>query len=754
MAVIAALVGIAPASADTTGHTDGTAVLKIGSQITVTSSANPTAPGTDVTLSAAFAVIAGNSDVSPTGSVTFFDGATELGTGNLDGQIASWTGQLPLGMHPITVGYAGDDKYTANVSEPLSLDVAYIPQLSIAVTGDNTALPGDGSWSPDIYVSASSDPAAPDVPHSRFTVDFSGISGVTTANLRLQEDNAGTWQDVQLLDQPDGDVTAEIGVDSDLSPGQSTGVTLRLRAVRGTPTGTLAMGATLLSSPDGVDWSNVVATATRPFTVQQSNVLTPTTTTVHASSVVTDASTATVQLTASVSPSAATGTVTFFADNAPVWAAPLSGGIAIASPVLGLGYHTISASYSGDSNYATSMGAQQTQITVTPPGGNLHTIVPVRLLDTRNFTGVTPAQLNAKRTLDAGKSLTFQVTGLGGVPGTGVAAVSVNVTVVQPTGSGFVTLYPAGGSVPGTANIDFPSIVNTSGLVITPVSATGQVTILNRSNGTVSLIADVSAWFAQQSSSLDSQGRYNAVPPLRILDTRFGTGVTKGRIAPGQTISMKVAGMGSIPATGVGAAMLNVTIVNPTMSVYLVLYPTGGTLPHVSTNAFQKGETRAARVVVGVGPDGKVNVFSPYATADVVVDIVGWFSKTSSAAGGASFIPLPVSQRLTPAQTGSASWTKLGSKPIAIAGVDGIPAMSAAIHPSAVVTNLHVSASTTGGYLFAYPAEPRTSGSDLNFLTGQVVQNLGVATLASNGAFLLFSTSQANVTIDIYGWFG
>jgi hypothetical protein len=96
----------------------------------------------------------------------------------------------------------------------------------------------------------------------------------------------------------------------------------------------------------------------------------------------------------------------------------------------------------------------------------------------------------------------------------------------------------------------------------------------------------------------------------------------------------------------------------------------------------------------------------------------------------------------------------LGSKPIAIAGVDGIPAMSAAIHPSAVVTNLHVSASTTGGYLFAYPAEPRTSGSDLNFLTGQVVQNLGVATLASNGAFLLFSTSQANVTIDIYGWFG
>ena len=93
---------------------------------------------------------------------------------------------------------------------------------------------------------------------------------------------------------------------------------------------------------------------------------------------------------------------------------------------------------------------------------------------------------------------------------------------------------------------------------------------------------------------------------------------------------MKVAGIGNVPASGVGAAMLNVTIVNPSLSVYLVLYPSGGTLPHVSTNAFQKGETRAARVIVGVGPDGKINIFSPYATADVVIDIVGWFSDATS----------------------------------------------------------------------------------------------------------------------------
>ena len=80
--------------------------------------------------------------------------------------------------------------------------------------------------------------------------------------------------------------------------------------------------------------------------------------------------------------------------------------------------------------------------------------------------------------------------------------------------------------------------------------------------------------------------------------------------------------------------------------------------------------------------------------------------------------------------------------------------MTGAIHPSAVITNLHVLGRHHRRLPVRLSREPRTTGSDLNFLTGQVVQNLGVATLGTNGAFLLFSTSQANVTIDIYGWFG
>ena len=120
LAMALAILGLpaAGASADT-GSTHGTAVLKVGSVITMTSSSNPTPPNKDVTLTATFAVVAGNSDVSPAGDVTFLDGGDPLGTGTLSGQSATWTGKLPLGTHPITASYVGDDNYTAGTSDPL-----------------------------------------------------------------------------------------------------------------------------------------------------------------------------------------------------------------------------------------------------------------------------------------------------------------------------------------------------------------------------------------------------------------------------------------------------------------------------------------------------------------------------------------------------------------------------------------------------------------------------------------------------------
>ena len=44
-----------------------------------------------------------------------------------------------------------------------------------------------------------------------------------------------------------------------------------------------------------------------------------------------------------------------------------------------------------------------------------------------------------------GGVLNLTVTGRGGVPATGVDAVAINVTVTEPTGNSFLTVYPRAG---------------------------------------------------------------------------------------------------------------------------------------------------------------------------------------------------------------------------------------------------------------------------------------------------------------------
>src|SRR5581483_3433104 len=62
---------------------------------------------------------------NPTGTVTFFDGSTILGTGTLDGtgQATFTTGSLAVGAHSITASYGGDGNYLSSTSSPLTQTV-------------------------------------------------------------------------------------------------------------------------------------------------------------------------------------------------------------------------------------------------------------------------------------------------------------------------------------------------------------------------------------------------------------------------------------------------------------------------------------------------------------------------------------------------------------------------------------------------------------------------------------------------------
>ncbi|WP_441245065.1 Ig-like domain repeat protein [Tardiphaga sp. 768_D3_N2_1] len=87
--------------------TQNVVIAQAASGIALAASPNPSLPGQAVTFTA---TVSGS---SPTGTVTFMDGATTLGTGTLSGGVATLsTSALTVGTHAISAIYSGDTNNT------------------------------------------------------------------------------------------------------------------------------------------------------------------------------------------------------------------------------------------------------------------------------------------------------------------------------------------------------------------------------------------------------------------------------------------------------------------------------------------------------------------------------------------------------------------------------------------------------------------------------------------------------------------
>ncbi|MEU4731480.1 hypothetical protein [Streptomyces sp. NPDC023588] len=244
-------------------------------------------------------------------------------------------------------------------------------------------------------------------------------------------------------------------------------------------------------------------------------------------------------------------------------------------------------------------------------GSALDPITPARFLDTRDGTGAK------RQRVGPGGVVTLQVAGVKGVPASGVTAVVMNVTAVQPTEAGHVTVYPNGQAAPGVSNLNFTPGQIVANLVTVPV-VNGKVDLRNNS-GSVDLIADVTGYYAATGSAFSAAG------PVRLLDTREGTGARAGAVGPGGSVSLQVTGAAGVPAQGVTAVVLNVTVTNPTEASHLIVHPHGIARPGVSNLNYTAGQTVANLVVVPV-VDGQVTFYNNSGSTDVIADLNGYFT--------------------------------------------------------------------------------------------------------------------------------
>ena len=243
-------------------------------------------------------------------------------------------------------------------------------------------------------------------------------------------------------------------------------------------------------------------------------------------------------------------------------------------------------------------------------------------------------------------------------------------------------------------------------------------------------------------------GPYHAITPSRLLDTRSSLGGHVGPLAPGEVFDLTATG-GAIPA-GAAAAVLNVTLVQPSRATYLTIYPSGSGRPGASNVNASAGRIVNNLVEVGLGTGGKATIFNAVGSADVVIDAFGWYSPAP--AGGSAGRVTPVAPARLFDSRGPSSGGPLtpgATRDLQVTGRDGIPAGA-----QAVVVNIAVTNGTAPSYVTAYaPAPNPPPTSNLNFVAGQTVSDRAYVPLDANGLMRLRNAvGSVDVIVDVSGW--
>ncbi len=279
----------------------------------------------------------------------------------------------------------------------------------------------------------------------------------------------------------------------------------------------------------------------------------------------------------------------------------------------------------GATNVAVDVEGYYGLPTPADAGAYFNPLPPARICDTRptSETGSASDQCTGK-TLGAGATLPVGVFGQGGVPTTATAVV-VNVTVTNTTAPSYLTVWPAGGQQPVASNLNWLAGETVPNRVVVPLSTSGGIDVFNFA-GDTDVIIDVNGYY-----SASTAGTYIPLSPDRICDTRptSQTGAasdqcTGASLGPGGTLSVQVSGLGGVPS-GATALIANVTVTDTGSSSYLTVWPDGLTRPTASDLNWRAGATTANLVVVELSSAGKIDVYNLAGTADVIIDVEGYF---------------------------------------------------------------------------------------------------------------------------------
>lgn len=146
-------------------------------------------------------------------------------------------------------------------------------------------------------------------------------------------------------------------------------------------------------------------------------------------------------------------------------------------------------------------------------------------------------------------------------------------------------------------------------------------------------------------------GLYFPLTPVRAWDSRVDG--SKVPLPEKQSLRVQILGRLGVPASGVSAVTMNLTVVSPTRNSYITVHPSGTSRPGASSINFRAGDTRANTITMPVDTDGGVRLWNYLGTAHVIIDVTGFYAKDNTIASnyGTGAGMLPVSARLVDSRT-------------------------------------------------------------------------------------------------------
>jgi hypothetical protein len=248
------------------------------------------------------------------------------------------------------------------------------------------------------------------------------------------------------------------------------------------------------------------------------------------------------------------------------------------------------------------------------------------------------------------------------------------------------------------------------------------------------------SFLISRSSSAPSHG---FVTPARLLDTRPGgqIGYAGPKPAAGQTLDVQIAGQGGLPASGVRAVALNVTITDATSPGFVTVWGDGGRPETSNLNVQTVEQTVPNMVIVPVGADGKVRIYTDHG-GHLLADVAAWWGEDSG------LTPLTPSRLL---DTRSVAKPAPGSvTTLHIAGRGGAPATG----PMVAVLNVTLTAATAAGYVTVWGSGDRPATSNLNATRkDHTAANLVIVPVDANGDVHLYTDNGSHLIADLTGVF-